>query len=106
MADVNDDNFKEEVTEKSEEMPVLVDFWAPWCPPCLMLAPVLEEAVEEFKNKLLLIKANTNECRITSNEYKVSAIPNVKLFKNGKVISEFLGFKTKEQIIKWLKEKL
>ena len=104
--EVSDESFDKEVVEKSKKTPVLVDFWAPWCPPCLMLTPVIEEAAASFKGSLTLVKANTNDCRKKAEDYSIRAIPNVKLFKDGKVIAEFVGFKPKEEIIEWLKKKL
>jgi thioredoxin len=104
--EVKDNNFDKEVLEKSNKKPVIVDFWAPWCPPCLMLAPVLEEAVKSFKGKVILVKANTNDCRAKAEDYRVKAIPNIKLFKKGRIVGEFVGFKPKEEIINWLKDNL
>lgn len=106
--EVNDENFNKKVVEKSHEIPVLVDFWAPWCAPCLMLSPVLEECLEsdEFKDKVLLVKANTNECNDEASKYNVRAIPNLKLFKKGEVVNEMIGFKPLPGIKNWLRDNL
>lgn len=104
--EVTDETFDKEVVKKSKKTPVLVDFWAPWCPPCLMLTPVIEEAATSLKGSVLLVKANTNDCRKKAEEYGIKAIPNVKLFKDGEIIAEFVGFKPKDEIISWLKEKV
>ena len=89
--DVTDANFKEEVIEKSKELPVVVDFWAGWCVPCNMLAPALEKAAGSYGDKVVLVKLNVDECPKTSSEYGINAIPAVKMFKDGKVVSEFIG---------------
>ncbi len=89
-------NFKEEVLDS--DIPVLVDFWAPWCQPCLMMSPVLEELAGELEGKLKIGKLNT-EIPAHQNlaiQYQVLSIPNMKLFKNGKIIKEFIGLRTKE----------
>lgn len=104
--DVTDKTFKKEVIDKSEEIPVLVDFWASWCAPCLMLKPVIEDVAKEFKGKMILAEANTSECYEQSQKYGVRAIPNVKLFKKGKVVAEIMGFRPKQEIIDWLKTNL
>ncbi len=106
--DVTDADFEKEVIEKSKELPVLVDFWAPWCGPCLMLGPVLEQAIDcdEFRKKVLLAKANTNECRAMAERYNIMAIPNVKLFKNGRIVAEMVGFRPLNAIKEWLRQNL
>ena len=108
MTNVTDSNFNKEVVDKSKDVFVLVDFWAPWCPPCVMLSPVLEEVMNDskIKGKVELAKANTGDCEIISSKYGIMHIPAVKLFKNGKVVDEFIGFKPKEEIIKWLENKI
>ncbi|MBD3355457.1 thioredoxin [Candidatus Woesearchaeota archaeon] len=89
--DVTDTNFEEEVLEKSKEKVVVVDFWAEWCAPCNMLAPVLDAAVKSYGEKAELVKVNVDEAPKTSNKYMIDAIPNVKLFKDGEVVTEFKG---------------
>ncbi len=89
--DVNDSNFEENVIKKSEEVPVVVDFWSSWCPPCLILAPILDKIAEEYKGKFILAKINVDENPLTSQKYKVMSIPNVKMFKNGNIVDEFIG---------------
>ena len=80
------------------DLPVLVDFWAPWCQPCLMMAPALDELAKELTGKLKIGKLNTE---IPTNQtlainYKIQSIPNMKLFKEGKVIKEFIGLRPKD----------
>lgn len=89
------ETFEKEVL--SSDMPVLVDFWAPWCQPCLMMAPVLEELSEEMGDKLKIAKLNIQEPgnEDKAAEYMIQSIPNMKLFKNGKVVQEFVGYRVK-----------
>lgn len=89
-------DFEKEILKS--DLPVLVDFWAPWCMPCLMMAPVLDEIAKEFAGKLKIRKINTEipENQHLAFEYQIRSIPNLKLFKNGKVIKDFVGFRPKE----------
>jgi len=103
---VTDLDFKEKVIEKSEENPVVVDFWAQWCQPCLILGPILEEHEEESKGKFILAKINVDEAPKTSKQYNVMSIPSIRMFKNGKVIDEFIGALPKEQVKEWLNKNL
>ena len=91
-------NFKKEVLES--EIPILLDFWAPWCQPCLMMAPALEELSEELEGKLKIGKLNTetSENQMIAMTYQIQSIPNMKLFKEGKVIKEFIGLRPKEAL--------
>ena len=101
-----DQNFGKEVLKS--ETPVLVDFWAPWCQPCLMMAPVLDELSEELKGKLKIGKLNTEilEHQSLAIQYQIQSIPNMKLFKNGKVVKEFIGLRPKEMIRQELEKEL
>lgn len=103
---VNKENFEEKVIEKSKEIPILVDFWAPWCMPCRLLAPILEKLMNEFKDKFILVKINIDEYPEIASKYGIMSIPNVKLFKNGKVVDEFVGAYPEDTIRKWLNERL
>ncbi|RMD70242.1 MAG: thiol reductase thioredoxin, partial [Bacteroidetes bacterium] len=73
-------NFQREVIEQSFLKPVLVDFWAPWCGPCRVLGPVLEQIAEENKDRFVLVKVNTEEQPELAQQYRIMSIPNVKLF--------------------------
>lgn len=102
--DVRD--FAVEVINKSYEVPVLADFWAEWCTPCKLLSPILEKLVTEANGRWVLAKVNTEQMVDVALEYKISSIPNVKLFFEGKVISEFVGALPEYQIIRWLEQSL
>ncbi len=104
--EINDNNFEKEVIEKSKEIPVVVDFWSQMCPPCLIIKPVLENLAKEYEGKFILAKANVDQARQKAQEYKVSSIPSIKMFKNREVIDEFIGSIPEEQIKQWLDKNL
>ena len=93
---VTDQNFKTEVLEA--EIPVFVDFWAPWCGPCQMIGPVISEIAKELEGKVKVCKLNVDENSKTAGEYGIMSIPTMKLFKNGKIIEEMVGMQPKEII--------
>lgn len=99
-------NFTDDVIEKSNTIPIVVDFWAPWCGPCKFLGPVLEELANESDGKWELVKVNTDEHQELSAEYGIRGIPAVKMFDDGKVIAEFTGALPKHQVERWLNENL
>ena len=96
VIEVSSENFKEEVL--NSEIPVLVDFWAPWCQPCLMMSPILDELAEDLTGKLKIVKVNTEtgENQNLAMEYQIQSIPNMKLFKNGTVVKDYIGLRQKE----------
>lgn len=91
-------NFETEVLKS--EIPVLVDFWAPWCMPCRMMAPIVDELSAELAGKVKITKMDTEnpENSDLAIKYEIQSIPNLKLFKNGEVIGEFIGLKNKETL--------
>ncbi len=99
-----DDNFQSEVLESDK--PVLVDFWAEWCMPCLMLTPIIEELHDAYDDKIKVGKLNVDENRMTASQYDVMSIPTVKLFKDGKVVKEFIGVQPKQVYEDAIKEVL
>ncbi|MBS3066680.1 thioredoxin [Candidatus Pacearchaeota archaeon] len=100
--EVSDNNFDKKVVEASKKIPIVVDFWAAWCGPCRYLGPSLEKLSEEYKGKFILAKLNVDENPKKSEEYSVMSIPSVKMFKNGKIVAEFVGAQPESQIKIWL----
>jgi len=96
IQEVNDSNFQAEVIES--ETPVLVDFWAPWCGPCRMVAPVLEEIAQEKGDALKIVKLNTDENQQTAVAYEVLSIPTLILFKNGQIAKKVIGAYPKRKL--------
>lgn len=98
------DNFKTEVL--TSELPVLVDFWAPWCGPCQMMAPVLEELAKEMDGKLKVVKLDTDlpENQQLAIDYNIRSIPNLKVFVGGKVVKDIVGYRPKEMLVSEVSE--
>ncbi|MBK6879738.1 MAG: thioredoxin [Elusimicrobia bacterium] len=97
---LSDSGFEKDVLKSSK--PVLVDFWAPWCGPCRMLGPIVEEVAKEYAGKVVVGKMNTDENPDTASRYNISAIPTMLLFKGGQVVEQMVGVHSKKDI----KEKL
>jgi thioredoxin len=102
MLELTDKNFFEELSKNSK--PVLVDFYAVWCPPCKILAPVLEKLSEEFKGKIIFCKINTDENPVVSQKFGIESIPTVVVFKNGEPLDGFIGARPEEIVREWLEK--
>jgi len=103
IKEINDANFSELV---KTERPVVVDFWSPWCGPCKMLGPVLEEVEKELGEKVDFLKINVDDNPVTSQTYKISSIPTVLIFKNGEVANTLVGFRPKQEIVSLIQNNL
>ena len=102
VKDVPEDGFDTEVLARSHEVPVVVDFWAPWCGPCRTLGPVLEREVAALGGRVELAKVNTDDAPALSARYEIRGIPAVKAFRNGAVVSEFAGVQPADVVRRWL----
>jgi thioredoxin 1 len=96
VAEVTDNNFQAEVIES--EVPVLVDFWAPWCGPCRMVAPVVEEIAKEREGELKVVKMNTDENQQTALAFNIMSIPTLILFRNGQPAKTVIGAYPKRRL--------
>ena len=92
----NDANFKQEVLES--DIPVLVDFWAEWCGPCFMVAPIIEEIAKEYDGKLKVCKVNVDEAPNTSASYGIMSIPTLAIFKDGEIVDRVIGAVPKTEL--------
>ncbi len=93
---VTDDNFQEIVLDSDK--PVVVDFWASWCGPCLALAPVIDDIAEEYADTIKICKLNVDENQKTAMQYGIKGIPTILFFKNGNVVEQSVGLVPKEQL--------
>ncbi|HHT62626.1 MAG: thioredoxin [Bacillota bacterium] len=100
----SDANFQASVLQA--EKPVLVDFWAAWCGPCKMIAPVVDEIANEFDGKIIVGKLNVDENNATAAQYGVMSIPTLLLFKNGKEVERIVGYRTKNELAGIINSKL
>ncbi len=98
VAKLTDANFDEEVV--NSKIPVLVDFWAEWCMPCKMIAPIIDELSGEYADKVRFGKVNIDSDRQAAMKFGIQAIPTLLLFKDGKVVNKFVGLKSKNDLKK------
>lgn len=101
---LSQENFKAEVVESTE--PVLVDFWAPWCSPCRMIAPVIDELASDYAGKVKVGKVNVDENRQIAIEFGVMSIPTLIVFKGGKAVERIVGFKPKNELAALLEKNM
>lgn len=98
IIDLSADSFDSAIAEKG--LPVLVDFWAPWCGPCKMIAPILEELATEANGKIKICKVNVDNNSQLANRFQIRAIPTLLLFRDGKVETQIVGMTSKEDLKK------
>lgn len=103
-ATFTDSNFKEQVLEN--KLPVVVDFWAPWCGPCRMVGPIIEELAKEYEGKMVVGKMNADENPQTTGTFNIMSIPTVMVFKNGQPVKAMVGAQGKDNYKKTFEEVL
>jgi len=101
---ISDESFEKDVLQNSK--PVLIDFWAPWCNPCLQVAPILEEISDEMKDKIVVAKHNIDDHPNQPSRFGVRGIPTMLLFKDSELKATKVGATTKSNIIKWIEENI
>jgi thioredoxin 1 len=104
VADVTDTSFKQDVLDS--EVPVLVDFWAPWCGPCRMVAPVVQEIAEHYDGKVKVVKLNTDENPQVASQYGIRSIPTLMIFKGGQRVDMVVGAVPKSTLATTLEKHL
>ena len=102
VIETSDEQFTADVLERSKVTPVVLDFWAAWCQPCRMLAPLLEKLADEYAGQFLLVKADTDQLPKQALAFRVEGIPAVFAVRNGQVIDSFTGLLTESQLRGWL----
>ena len=104
IINTTDENFEKNVLKNQK--PVLTDFWAPWCGPCLQLAPILQEIAEEMKDQIVIAKHNIDDHPNQPTRFGVRGIPTMLLFKNGELKSTKVGATTKSNVLTWIKDNI
>ncbi len=99
-----DENFSRQVLEN--DLPVFVDFWGSWCPPCKMVEPVIEELAEELNEKLIIGKLNVDQNPLTRSMFKIGAAPTFMIFQEGKPLNRAIGAHSKKQLLNWIDKTL
>ena len=100
VCEITEANFESEVIKSGQ--PVLIDFWAPWCGPCKMVGPLIEEIAEEYIDKLKVGKINVDENQQLAAKFQVTAIPTIMIFKDGQVNNQIIGMTSKDAIVEKL----
>lgn len=104
LVHVTDDSFETQVLKA--DRPVLVDFWAEWCGPCKMIAPILDQLAVEYDGRVQIAKVDVDQCQSTAMKYGIRSIPTLMLFKNGTVEAQQVGMASKQALAKLLDDKL
>lgn len=102
VIELTDASFDEVV--HNSDVPILIDFWAPWCGPCKMMTPIIGELADEYADSVKICKLNTDEARDSAMEFGISAIPTIILFKNGQVEKKWVGLTSKKDLIAAIEE--
>ena len=104
IIDVVTEDFMPNVIEKSKEIPVIVDFWAPWCEPCKQLTPIIEKLVLEQNGRVILAKMNIDEAPEVAQQLKIQSIPAVMAFHDGQPLDGFIGVQSEKNILEFIKK--
>ena len=102
IAETNDQIFQNEVTQS--DLPIVIDFYAPWCSPCKIMAPIVEELAKEYKGKLVFLKANVDDCPDLVQQFNIMSIPATVFLKDGQEIDKVVGFHNKDILVKKINE--
>jgi thioredoxin 1 len=104
ISEVSDASFRQDVLES--DLPVLIDFWAPWCGPCKMISPVVEELAGEYEGRIKVVKMNVDDNPQTPSQYGVRGIPNLVLFRGGKPVDQIVGAVPKARLVSAINQAL